>query len=671
MANDRARIEQLRKELTEHAHHYYVLDAPTVADAEYDRLFRELEALEKQHPDLASAESPTQRVGGAPREGFRTAAHRHPMVSLGNVFDHEGLKEFDARVKRHLGRPADALIDYVAEPKVDGLGLELIYEDGALTGALTRGDGTTGEEVLANAKTIGAIPLRLRQKHAGLLEVRGEVYLGKKDFLRLNEEREQDGEPLFANPRNAAAGSLRQLDSHVTASRPLRAVMYALSAIPIGQGMPATHEEFVAWLKDLGFATLPIQLCRGIDRVIAAYEDFRARRQSFPYDMDGVVIKVNDHATQLELGSVARAPRWAIAYKMPAERATSVIEDILVQVGRTGAVTPVAVLAPVEIAGATISRATLHNADEIARLDVRVGDTVWVERAGDVIPAVVEVIASERRNASKPFVFPKVCPECETAIVRPEGEVVARCPNPDCPAQVRERILHFARRRAMDIDGLGEKLVAQLIYKGLVKRPSDVYTLTREQILSLDRFAEKSADKLLKAIEAAKSRPLARFLFALGIRHIGEHVSRLLAQSLRNLEAVRTATSEQFLAIAGIGDEVAGALVDFFGQKENQAGIDALLEAGVSPVSEPAVSSGAAASGKLAGKTVVITGTLESMSRDQAQEAVIAAGGRASSSVSSKTSFVVAGKDPGSKLDKARALGVTVLSEEEFLALVR
>jgi DNA ligase (NAD+) len=404
MSGERRRIESLQRELSEHAHRYYVLDGPTISDAEYDRLFRELQALEAAHPELHSPDSPTSRVGGAPRQGFGEIRHTHPMVSLGNVFDNNELREFDKKAKRHLGLPLEATIDYGVEPKIDGLGIELTYDAGLLVTAATRGDGTTGEDVTANARTIGSIPLRLRREVAGRLEVRGEVYLPKRAFAALNRDREENGEPTFANPRNAAAGSLRQLDPSVTASRPLRTILYSLSTTPVGAALPATHLDFVRWLGDLGFATLPTRLCHGVEEVVVAYDAFKEARQSFPYDMDGVVVKVNDHRLQVELGSVSRAPRWAIAYKLPSQQETTVVEAIVVQVGRTGALTPVAELAPVNVGGATVSRATLHNADEVARKDVRVGDTVVVQRAGDVIPEVVVVVLEKRGGGRAPTV---------------------------------------------------------------------------------------------------------------------------------------------------------------------------------------------------------------------------------------------------------------------------
>jgi DNA ligase (NAD+) len=667
MPGDRERIEALRRELSEHAHRYYVLDQPTISDAEYDHLFRELMGLEAAHPELYSPASPTGRVGGPPRQGFGQIHHTHPMVSLGNVFDHDELREFDKKVKRHLGLPLDAVIDYGIEPKIDGLGIELVYEDGVLTTAATRGDGTTGEDVTANARTIGSIPLRLRRSVQGKLEARGEVYMPKAGFAALNQQLEEDGKQTFANPRNAAAGSLRQLKSEITASRPLKAILYALSTTPVGAGEPATHLEFVRWLGELGFATLPTRLCHGIDEVVVAYEAFKETRQSFSYDMDGVVVKVNDHRLQVELGMVSRAPRWAIAYKLPSQQETTIVQAIVVQVGRTGALTPVAELEPVNVGGAVVSRATLHNADEVARKDVRVGDTVMIQRAGDVIPEVMRVLLDRRPATSAPFVFPTVCPECGVAVIRPEDEVVTRCPNGACPAQVRERLRHFAERRAMDIEGFGDKLVEKLVTAGKLVRHADIYRLGVGDLLGLDGIAEKSAANLLSAIVASKERPLARVIFALGIRHVGEHVAGVLAQAFGSLEALARAELDALGAVHGVGPEVATSVRAFFTSREGRAAVGELLAAGVKPVAPPRA---ATADGKLAGKTLVVTGVLKSMTREEAKARILAAGGRAASSVSKKTDYLVAGEAAGSKLTKARELEVEVIDEAALLELL-
>ncbi|MEZ4273069.1 MAG: NAD-dependent DNA ligase LigA [Myxococcota bacterium] len=508
------RAADLRQQLHEHSYRYYVLDQPIIADAEYDRLFAELCALEKDHPELETPDSPTQRVGGIPLSSFTQIKHTHPMLSLANVFDPQGLRDFDKRIKRHLGLGQEIAIEYAVEPKIDGVGIELTYEDGSLRTASTRGDGYVGEDITANARTIASIPLRLRQALRGRLEVRGEVYFPKDAFAEHNRQRLAAGLSPFANSRNAAAGTLRQLDPAVTAKRPLHTLLYALSSIPTDPTYPLDHVSLIAWLQDLGFASLPSQRCSGVEEVLSVYEDFLATRQSLPYEIDGVVVKINLHALQLELGQVSRAPRWAVAFKLPSQQETTRVLSIAVQVGRTGALTPVANLEPVDIGGVTVSRATLHNAEEISRKDVRPGDTVLIQRAGDVIPEVVQVILEHRPKDSLPFVFPDTCPACNTQVVRPPGEVVARCPNRDCPAQLRERLRHYASRKAMDIDGLGSERIIQLMQSGKVTDLSDLYKLRRDDLLALDRYGTKSADNLILALEGSKKRSLRRFLFA-------------------------------------------------------------------------------------------------------------------------------------------------------------
>lgn len=661
------RVHELQSTLSDHAYRYYVLDAPVISDAEYDRLFLELQRLEAEHPSLKTADSPTQRVGGPPREGFVPVRHRYPMLSLGNVFDDEALKEFDQRIKRQLGLEPDAVMGYAAEPKIDGLGIEVVYQDGLMVVASTRGDGTTGEDVTANVRTIASIPLRLRERKPGLLEVRGEVYLPKAEFYRLNQEREEAGEVPYANPRNTAAGALRQLDPRITATRPLRAIMYGLSAVPADDEVPGTHTLLIAWLKALGFAVLPTVACDGVGDVLAHYATLLQERERFPFEMDGVVVKVNEHRLQLELGQISRAPRWAIAYKLPSQEETTVVQNISVQVGRTGALTPVATLEPVAVGGVTVSRATLHNAEELRRKDVRVGDTVWIRRAGDVIPEVVRVVFEMRPPATAAFEFPSECPECATSVVRPVGEVVWRCPNLHCPAQVRERLRHFASRRAMDIDGLGPERIAQLIEAGLVRRIDDLYRLQSEDLLRLQRFAAKSADNLLASIDASRRRPLAAFVFALGIRHVGEHMATLLAEHFGTLMRLIEAPEEELAAIHGVGSEVAASVRAFFDDADHRALIQSLTKLGVDP---PAARS-EASSTQLVGKTLVVTGTLASMSRDAIHDLIKAHGGRAAASVSRKTDLLVAGVKAGSKLDKAQALGVPVMDEETFLAWIQ
>lgn len=666
---DKARLQQLRHELDEHSYRYHVLDQPVVADAEYDKLFAELLAIEAAHPDWVTPDSPSQRVGATPRVGgLKPVTRKRPMLSLANIFDAEDAREFDARVKRQLHMPADAAIAYAVEPKVDGLSLELTYEDGLLVLASTRGDGTTGEDVTANARTMRAIPLRLREKIAGTVEVRGEVYLPKARFLDLNRDREEAGETTFANPRNAAAGSLRQLDPAVTARRPLEAVFYGLWAPGLKAASPKSHPELVETLNRWGFGVLPQRPCLGGDALVEGLTALTEQRHGFKFEVDGAVIKVADHHLQEELGQVSRAPRWAVAYKMPAQQATTVVDDIVVQVGRTGALTPVACLRPVNVGGVQVSRATLHNADEVARKDVRKGDTVLVQRAGDVIPEVVQVVLDKRPDKTRPFKFPKQCPICDTAAVRPVDEVVWRCPNLACPAQVRERLRHFASRRAMDIHGLGEKVVAELVEAGLVDTPADVYRLQREQLLALPRRKDKSVDKFLAAIAESKSRPLRNVIFALGIRHVGEFVAGVLAQYCGSLERFLALTTEELEQIHGIGPEVGNLLLYFLKQPVNRALIEDLIEQGVCPPAAPTAD--AVVDKKLVGKTLVVTGTLVGMSRDEAHAKIVAHGGRAASSVSKKTDYLVAGEAAGSKLVKAQELGITILDEEAFLRLL-
>ena len=663
---DDERASALREILSEHNHRYYVLDKPTVSDAEYDRLFRELSELEARFPELWQQDSPTQRVGAPPRSDLGQVEHRYPMLSLGNVFDDDELREFDLKIKRHLGLEAESEVNYAVEPKIDGLGIELVYRDGLLTVASTRGDGKVGEDVTDNARTIGSIPLRLRTALPGLIEVRGEVFLPKAKFLELNQQRERDGESLFANPRNAAAGSLRQLDSQVTAKRPLAAILYAVSSIPTEPELPENHVDLVTWLGELGFATLPTKRCMGVDEVAEAYRYFLEQREAIPYEIDGVVIKVDEHRLQLDLGQVSRAPRWAVAYKLPAQQETTVVNDIIVQVGRTGALTPVAVLEPVTVAGVTVSRATLHNADEIARKDVRIGDTVLIQRAGDVIPEVVKVIEEKRGQDLQPYVFPTHCPMCATAAERDEGAVVVRCPNALCPGKVQEGIRHYASRRAMDIDGLGEKIVFQLIESGLVKTLPDLYKLTYDTLIDLEGFKEKKTEKLLLAIDDSKKQSLARFIFGLGIRHVGEHGAGILAESFGSMGALAHADVDVLSDIHGIGPEVAQAVRRYFSDLDIRAMLEELRELGLDPKLEQPV----AASDLLDGKTVVVTGKLVQRSRDEMHALIKEHGGRASSSVSSKTDLLVAGEKAGSKLAKAEKLGVRVVTEEAFLALL-
>ncbi|MDZ7369545.1 MAG: NAD-dependent DNA ligase LigA [candidate division KSB1 bacterium] len=658
-----ARIEELRRLIEYHNHRYYVLDSPEITDAEYDRLMRELIELEKQHPEYYSPDSPTQRVGGQRADAFAPVRHSIPMLSLDNALDEAEMADFDQRTRQALGL---SVVEYVCEPKLDGLAVELVYENGRLQTASTRGDGTVGENVTQNIRTIRSIPLVLHGTGAELplLEVRGEVILGTRAFEQLNRERAERGEPLFANPRNAAAGSLRQLDPAVTAERPLDMFCYGIGRF---EGIEITSQwQLLQLYKEWGLKVNPfIRLCKGLAEVKAYHAEMLERRPTLPYEIDGVVVKVNSFAQQAELGIKTKSPRWAIAYKFPARQETTQVLDIIVQVGRTGALTPVAVMRPVRIGGVEVSRATLHNQDEIDRKDVRIGDWVVVQRAGDVIPEIVQVITSRRTGAEKKFIIPSQCPVCGSETVRLEGEAVQRCINSSCPAQVRERVVHFASKNAMDIEGLGEKVVNQLFDDGLIRDAADLYYLKKEQLLQLERFGEKSAENLLRAIEASKDRPLDRVLFAFGIRLVGEHVARVLARAFGTIERLSSASYAELQNIYEIGPQVAESVVDFFASPQNQDFIRRLKEAGVKMTPLRAESG----EKPLAGKTIVFTGVLKTLSRKEAEELAERLGAHAASSVSKKTDFIVVGEEAGSKLAKAQELGVPILTEEEFLKL--
>jgi len=658
-----ARVEALRELLHHHSYRYYILDRPEITDAEYDRLFTELRELEAAHPELVSPDSPTQRVGGAVAEGFASVQHRVPMLSLDNAYSPEEIREFEARISRAL--PGETFT-YVCEPKVDGLGVALLYEKGGLVRGATRGDGRLGEDVTQNLKTVRTIPLRLRGALADLavLEVRGEVFMGHEAFERLNRTLEAEGEEPFANPRNAAAGSLRQKDSAITAKRPLDLSVYSVSD---AQPNPfTTHWDAMQSLAEAGFRyNSRSRRCPDLAAVLAACAALEAGRARLGYDADGVVIKVDSLDQQRRLGATTHHPRWAIAYKFPAQQATTVVRKILVNVGRTGALTPSALLDPVEIAGATISRATLHNADEIERLDVREGDTVILERAGDVIPHILRVVTEKRPPESAPFVFPTTCPECGSAAFRPEGEVVSRCTNSACPARLKEGLLHYGSRRAMDIEHLGEAVVEQLVGRGLVRTFADLYALSVDQLAELDRLAEKSATNLYNAIQASKERGLARLLFALGIRYVGENVARILASEFGSMDRLADAAEAALAAVHGIGPRIAASVALFFQQAENRRLIEALQRVGVAM--EEASSAGPK---PLLGKTFVLTGGLEGISRDEAKAAIQRLGGRVTSSVSKKTDYVVVGKDPGSKAEDAQRLGIATLDEAAFRRLL-
>ena len=664
LAAVKRRIEELRAEIRKHDHYYYVLNQPLISDAEYDRLFRELQELEEKYPQFVTPDSPTQRVGAPPAEEFRPVRHAIPMLSLQNCFSEEEFLEWDRRVRRLLGGRQPV---YICEPKLDGLSVELVYENGVLTVGSTRGDGYVGEDVTRNLRTIRQIPLRLlplNGKAPRLLEVRGEVYMEKEAFRRLNREREEKGEPLFANPRNAAAGSLRQLDPGITARRPLKAFFYALGR---AEGITIrSQEELLAILSKLGFPVNPLwKRCESPEEAIAFYHELLERRDELPYEADGVVVKVNDFSQREALGEVSRAPRWAIAFKFPAEEATTRVLDIVVQVGRTGALTPVAILEPVEVSGVTVSRATLHNEDEVKRKDVRIGDWVVVRRAGEVIPEVVKSIPERRTGKEREFRMPDRCPVCGGPVVRPPGEVIHRCENLSCPARIKEAIRHFASRRAADIEGLGEKLVDQLVDKGLVRRISDLYHLTKQQLASLERIGEKSAQNLLEQLERSKGMSLARLIYALGIRYVGEHIAEVLAERFGSIDELARASYEELVGIPEIGPRIAQSIVDFFASQGNRRLIEELKAVGIDPRAQRPPEKG-----PLAGKTFLFTGRLSGMTRQEAKRLVESLGGKVASSVSRKVDYVVVGEDPGSKLDRARALGITTLSEEEFKELV-
>jgi DNA ligase (NAD+) len=663
----RRRIEQLHKEIEQHNYNYFVLNQPTISDTEYDRLLRELQALEEQFPQLTSPTSPTQRVGAPPQTEFKTVRHSIPMLSLANAFSDDEVREFDVRVKKFAEAEQ---IKYVTEPKFDGLAVELVYEDGVFVLGSTRGDGERGEDVTQNLKTIKSIPLQLRREFPipKKLEVRGEVYMELADFRKLNEVRAEAEEPLFANPRNAAAGSLRQLDSKITAQRKLHFFCY-----DVGQAVGISFKNQAELLKTLplyGLRVCPIfQVCKNIEEALEFYRHLQERREDLPYEIDGVVIKVNDFAIRRRVGEVSRSPRWAIAYKFPPKQATTRVKDIIVQVGRTGKLTPVAVLEPISLAGVTIQHATLHNQDEIDKKDIRIGDWVLIQRAGDVIPEVVQPVASQRTGAEQRFTMPEYCPICGDRVVRLPDEADYRCVNLSCPARLKESILHYVSRGAGDIEGLGEKWVEALMDAGLITEIPDLYALKDKQIelVRLERMGAKLAQNLLEAIEKSKRISLARFIYGLGIRHVGEHLSELLAQHFRNLEALMNADEEKLLKVEEVGPTVAQSILAFFGDERNRKLIRRLREAGVTVEEEPTPSD----IRPLTGKTFVFTGTLKNLTRSQAEALVKAAGGRVSSNVSRKTDYVVAGEESGSKLEKARTLGVKVLSEEEFGKLVQ
>ncbi len=664
------RVEKLRTLLHRHNHAYYVLDEPLVTDAEYDSIFRELDALENEHPDLRTPDSPTQRVGGEPLSTFESVAHLVPMLSLSNAFSEEELKDFDKRVHDRLEISVDTPVGYVAEPKLDGLAVSLVYENGIFIRGATRGDGTTGENITPNLKTIGSVPLKLNgDSMPELLEVRGEVFMDKEGFRRLNEKAEVADEKVFANPRNAAAGSLRLLDSKITATRPLSLYIYALGRLE-GVDLPETHFEALQWLKKLGFPVNPeTAICEDIAACHRWYEEMATKRASLPYEIDGVVFKVNTIKMQAELGFVSRAPRWAIAEKFPAEEVQTVLEDVEFQVGRTGAITPVARLKPVKVGGVVVSNATLHNMDEVQRKDIRIGDTVIVRRAGDVIPEVVRSVLELRPESTGDIFIPDRCPVCDSSVVRQEGEAVSRCSGGlFCQAQRKEGIKHFASRKAMDIEGLGDKLVEQLLDSGLINHIDDLFHLQHDKLVSLDRMGDKSAQNLLDSLERSKSTTLNRFIYALGIREVGEATAQSLSVNFGDLDSLMKADSEALQAIDDVGPIVAAHIEAFFTEPHNQEIVRALLETGIQwPVVE---SDAGEADESLSGNTYVLTGSFSDMTRDQAKAALQARGAKVTGSVSKKTTAVIAGEAPGSKVDKAEKLGVTILGETELKSLL-
>ncbi len=659
-------IEELREKLRYHEYRYYVLDDPEISDAAYDRMMNRLKELEAAHPELMTPDSLTVRVGGAPREGFTKVQHARPMLSLDNAFSYEALRDWDRRVREGSGQEK---IEYIAEHKFDGLSISLQYENGMLTRGVTRGDGTTGEEVTPNVKTIRSIPLRVdaavlkKIKLRADFEVRGEIMMTKKAFEALNREQERIGGKIFVNARNSAAGAVRVLDPSITAARRLDFFSYYL--LVDGKVPFSKHSESLQALKQLRFrASDDWKLCAGIEAVTAYCDDWDAKREKLAYEIDGVVVKVNSIPIQNELGYTSKAPRWAIAYKYPARQETTVVNDIIVQVGRTGTLTPVAMLEPVQVGGVTVSRSTLHNMDEIERLGLQIGDTVLIERAGEVIPHVLKVV--KEGKGRKPFRMPKHCPECGSTIHHVEGEVAYRCVNAACPAKRKESILHFAGRHAMNIDGLGEKIVDQLVDKGLVKDVADLYALKEDAVAGLERMAEKSAQNLLEEIEASKKNSLERLIYALGIQFVGERTGQLLAEHFSSLEELAAASEEQLEEVPEVGPKVAASIVEFFSEPANRQLIKKLHKVGVHPTAEKRM----VKSQKLAGKSFVFTGGLANRSREEAGEIVQQHGGKVSGSVSKKTDYVVVGTDPGSKYDKAKELGVPTLTETEFEKLL-
>ncbi len=661
----RQRVAELRRLIEYHNYRYYVLDSPEISDAEYDRLMQELRQLEAEHPELQSPDSPTQRVGAGPLEAFGIVEHRLPLLSLANAFGIDELRAWHGRVTRLIG---ERELTYVLEPKVDGLAVSLVYEDGRLSVAATRGDGLHGENVTQNVRTIRSVPLTLRGAVPRYLEVRGEVFLSRAAFEKLNAERLAEGQPPFMNPRNAAAGSLRQLDPRITAARPLDIFIYQVGYHEDGN-LPRSHWALLGLLREWGFKVNPDNVrVKGIAAVEAECRRWEARREALPYDIDGVVVKIDDLDLQAELGAVGREPRWAIAYKFPPTQATTRLLKIDVNVGRTGSINPFAVLEPVQIGGVIVKLATLHNIEDIHRKDIREGDTVIVQRAGEVIPQIIGPVLSKRPPAARPWQLPTHCPRCGATVVKPEGEAMAYCTGGvNCPAQLHEALKHFASRPAMDIDGLGEKLAAALLAAGLVRDVADVYYLTKAQLVGLERMGDKSAENLLRAIEASKSRPVARLLFALGIRHVGAQTAALLINAFGSLDALAAASEAEITAVEGVGPKIAASVRAWFDEPRNRTVLEKLRRAGLRFSEEPT----APATGlPLAGKSLVITGRLERWTRLAAEARIKELGGTVSDTVSRKTDYLVVGADPGSKLRRAQQLGTRILNEAEFEALL-
>ena len=655
------KIEQLKEQLNRWSHEYYVEDKPTATDAEYDKAYHELLALEKEHPEFVTADSPTQRVGGEVLEQFQKVTHTNPMLSLSNAFSKEDLEEFDARLRKLTNQS----IEYVCELKIDGLSIALTYQNGQLQLGATRGDGTTGEDVTGNVRTIKSVPLSLKEPWN--IEVRGECYMPKKSFVALNESREEEGLEVFANPRNAAAGSLRQLDPKIAAKRNLSVFLY--SSPSVEELDVSTQEELLKKMAEIGFVTNPERLkCQTIDEVWNYIETIGAKRQELPYEIDGMVIKVNDFATQEEIGYTVKAPRWAIAYKFPAEEAQTVVRDVEWTVGRTGVVTPTAVMDPVQLAGTTVRRASLHNIDLMKERDIRLEDTVVIHKAGDIIPEVTRVILEKRPATSQPYEFPTTCPVCHEKLEHLEDEVAIRCLNPKCPAQLTEGMSHFVSRNAMNMSGIGPSIIKQLFEEGLVLDVADLYKLTLDQLLALDKIQQKSAENILEAIENSKANSLERLLTGLGIRHVGTKAAKELAQHFENMKALQEASIEQLLEIDGLGDIIAYSVKTYFEQPSVQELIQELQDRGVNMSYLGKTKADSEASEHiLSGKTVVLTGTLEQLTRQDAKEKLESLGAKVTGSVSKKTDVVIAGHSAGSKLDKANSLGIEVWSEQQFL----